>query len=87
MAQAVTRSESASGGALENVKSWPARLKEYYEDLQGEMRRVTWPTWTQVRATTIVVLVTVFAFAAYFFVVDFALGRTITRAYNFFAGK
>jgi preprotein translocase subunit SecE len=86
MAQAITRSESA-GGALDSLKSWPARLKEYFEDLQGEMRRVTWPTWTQVRATTLVVLATVFVFAAYFFVVDFALGRTITRAYNFFSGK
>ena len=34
------------------------------------MRRVTWPSWKQVRATTVVVIVAVFAFAAYFAVVD-----------------
>ena len=34
------------------------------------MRRVTWPTWKQVRATTTVVIVAVFVFAAYFAVVD-----------------
>ena len=34
------------------------------------MKRVTWPPWKQVRATTVVVIVAVFAFAAYFFVVD-----------------
>ena len=31
-----------------------------------EMRRVTWPSWKQVRATTGVVIAAVFAFAAYF---------------------
>jgi len=34
------------------------------------MRRVTWPSWKQVRATTIVVIIAVFAFAAYFAVID-----------------
>ena len=34
------------------------------------MKRVTWPPWKQVRATTVVVIVAVFAFAAYFVVVD-----------------
>ena len=34
------------------------------------MKRVTWPPWKQVRATTAVVIVAVFAFAAYFLVVD-----------------
>ena len=36
----------------------------------SEMKRVTWPPWKQVRATTVVVIVAVFAFAAYFLVVD-----------------
>jgi preprotein translocase subunit SecE len=33
------------------------RAKEYVADLQAEMRRVTWPSWKQVRATTTVVVV------------------------------
>ncbi len=60
----------------------PARLKEYYGDLKLEMRRVTWPTWNQVRSTTGVVIAAVFAFAAYFFVVDFLVGRTITKIFD-----
>ena len=27
-------------------------MKDYFEELQLEMKRVTWPTWKQVRATT-----------------------------------
>ena len=34
------------------------------------MRRVTWPNRKQVEGTTVVVIVSVFAFAAYFAVVD-----------------
>lgn len=60
----------------------PARLKDYYNELKLEMRRVTWPTWNQVRSTTGVVIAAVFAFAAYFFVVDFICGRTITKLFD-----
>jgi preprotein translocase subunit SecE len=49
-----------------------------------EMRRVTWPSWKQVRATTGVVIAAVFAFAAYFYVVDLIVGRGITRLFNAF---
>jgi preprotein translocase subunit SecE len=45
------------------------------------MRRVTWPNAKQVRATTGVVIGTVFAFAAYFFVVDFLVGKGITKLF------
>jgi len=47
-----------------------------------EMRRVTWPNWKQVRATTSVVLVAVFAFAAYFMVVDWVVNSVITKLFT-----
>jgi preprotein translocase subunit SecE len=62
MAEELSMTQKAAG--------WPAQVKEYFEDLQLEMKRVTWPPWKQVRATTGVVIVAVFVFAAYFFVVD-----------------
>ena len=49
------------------------------------MRRVTWPNSKQVRATTGVVIGTVFAFAAYFAVVDFLVGRGITKLFSVLA--
>ena len=60
------------------------RTKEYIADLQGEMRRVTWPTREQVEATTAVVIFTVFAFAAYFFVIDLIMGTAITKVFALF---
>ncbi len=75
-----------SESVVRQVAQWPVRLKTYIEELRTEMRRVTWPTWTQVRATTLVVIATVFAFAAYFALVDFVLGRAIGKVFDAFTG-
>ena len=69
---------------MQRAGQWPAQTKNYFEELQQEMRRVTWPTWKQVRATTGVVIAAVFLFAAYFAVVDFIVGRGITKLFDTF---
>ncbi|MGA3205032.1 MAG: preprotein translocase subunit SecE, partial [Bryobacteraceae bacterium] len=56
----------------------------YFEELHLEMKRVTWPPWKQVRATTAVVIVAVFAFAGYFAVVDAIFGRAIQKLFDTF---
>jgi preprotein translocase subunit SecE len=71
-------------GAVEAVKSWPQRVKNYVEGLRMEMRRVTWPSKAQVQATTVVVLVTVFVFGVYFAIVDWVLNLGMTRMLNYF---
>jgi preprotein translocase subunit SecE len=75
---------AAANSWVQRVGQWPAQTKNYFGELQQEMRRVTWPTWKQVRATTGVVIATVFAFAAYFAVVDLIVGQGITRVFDTF---
>jgi preprotein translocase subunit SecE len=53
------------------------RLRDFLVDVRGEMRKVVTPSMKEVQSTTIVVLVTVFAFAGYFYLVDSILGRGI----------
>jgi len=48
------------------------------------MRRVTWPNRKQVQGTTAVVIFSVFAFAAYFEVVDSILSRGVTAVFRVF---
>ena len=71
-----------AGTSLESMKAWPQATRDYVGELQTEMKRVTWPTRKQVQSTTAVVIVTVFAFAAYFKVVDVIINQTITRMYT-----
>jgi preprotein translocase subunit SecE len=73
-----------ANGAIARVVNWPRRVRDYYNELRNEMKRVTWPNRKQVRATTGVVLFTVFMFAIYFFVVDAVLARTVTQVYQTF---
>ena len=70
---------------VQRASSWPKQIKDYFEELQTEMRRVTWPTWKQVRATTAVVVIAVFAFAAYFFVVDDIVNSAISKLFTAFS--
>jgi preprotein translocase subunit SecE len=77
-------SEENSGNFIERVSTWPVGVKNYFDDLHTEMRHVTWPSWKQVRATTIVVIIAVFAFAAYFAVVDQIFTSLIQKLFNAF---
>ena len=69
---------------IEQVRQWPVGIRDYFQELQMEMRRVTWPAKSQVQATTLVVIVTVFVFAAYFFVVDSLFLRVIGKLFQVF---
>jgi preprotein translocase subunit SecE len=68
---------SAAGEAIDAVGSWPARTKAFLGDVRAELRRVTWPTRKQVQATTVVVIVTVFFFGAYFGILDWIFTRAV----------
>jgi preprotein translocase subunit SecE len=67
-----------------DVNKWVQGVRDYVNDLRLEMRRVTWPNRKQVEGTTAVVIVSVFAFAAYFFVVDKILMTAETGILRFF---
>ena len=67
-----------------DVAKWTQGTKDYFGELKLEMRRVTWPTRKQVEGTTGVVIFSVFAFAAYFWVVDGVLHKVIQDILNFF---
>jgi preprotein translocase subunit SecE len=69
----------------QKAASWPREIKDYFDELHMEMKRVTWPPWKQVRATTIVVIVAVFAFAAYFMVVDAVVDAGIQKVFKTFS--
>jgi preprotein translocase subunit SecE len=46
------------------------KARRYVADVRLEMRQVSWPTWNQVRSTTLVVLFFTFAMAAFLRVID-----------------
>ena len=75
-AAAMERDEQGLGGKL---KQFPARTKGFFSDVRNEMRKVTFPSMREVRATTIVVIITVFVFALYFGIVDLVLNQALDK--------
>jgi preprotein translocase subunit SecE len=75
---------AAPGGQIVN---WFKSVKDYIGELRAEMRRVTWPSRVQVQATTAVVIISVFLFAAYFALVDALLGSTINKIFRALATR
>jgi len=69
---------------MAEVMKWVQGTRDYFNELKLEMRRVTWPNRKQVEGTTAVVILSVFAFAAYFAVVDSLLAKGIKGVLQFF---
>ena len=46
------------------------RIGQFVRDTRAEMRRVSWPTGTEVKNTTIITIIAVIFFAVYLFAVD-----------------
>lgn len=77
MAKAVAVAEDQSNTGIQQLKSLPDRLNSFLKDVRSEMRKVVTPSRAEVQSTTTVVIVTVFIFAAYFWLVDNIIGRAV----------
>jgi preprotein translocase subunit SecE len=69
---------------LSKAVGWPEQARSYLDEVKAEMRRVSWPTWPQVRATTGVVIAAVFLFSGYFFIVDSIVNAAVGKILNHF---
>jgi preprotein translocase subunit SecE len=84
MAKTIAVADQQSTG-IERMKSQPQRLIEFLKEVRAEMRKVISPTRAEVQTTTIIVIATVFIFAAYFALVDYVVNHTVTQLIEHFA--
>jgi preprotein translocase subunit SecE len=73
-ATTMTREEQSFSGKL---MQFPTVTKNFLTDVRNEMRKVTFPSRREVQATTLVVIITVVLFGAYFFAVDQTMARGV----------
>jgi preprotein translocase subunit SecE len=78
---------SAGDSFGDRLKSWPERIKSFYNDVRTEMRKVTAPSWKEVQSTTLVVVFTVFIFGVYFFIIDNVIQRGVSFLFSYFGGS
>ena len=82
---AKTAVATAQPGFVEQVKGLPDRLRSFYGDVRAEMRKVSTPNRNEVKATTTVVIVTVFIFGIYFWVIDGVIGKSLDGIFKYFS--
>ncbi len=77
MAKAAIAVADQQGTSLERLKSGPERLRSFLGDVRSELNKVNTPSRAEVRSTTTVVVLTVFAFATFFWIVDFIINHSL----------
>ena len=60
------------------ITSFVDRSSGFLKDVRNEMRKVVTPSRAEVQSTTSVVIFTVFAFAAFFYIADNIFGHLIS---------
>jgi preprotein translocase subunit SecE len=56
---------------------WIADIRQFWREIVQEMKKVSWPTRTEVVNTTIITVVVVIFFAAFLWVADIALSYLV----------
>jgi len=79
---AAAAGDNSFGG---KVKAWPEQVRTFYSDVRTEMKKVTAPSFKEVQSTTTVVIIAVFLFAAFFWIVDLILTRSLDQMFRYFA--
>ena len=64
---------------VERRKSFPSRLVQFYQEVQDEMRKVTWPDRVQLKDTTIKIIIFVLFMGAVIGVIDLILQTILVR--------
>jgi len=75
-----------SFGSSNAITRFFTRSREFLNDVRSEMRKVVTPSREEVKNTTFVVIVSVFLFAAFFFVVDSVLGAALNALIHALGG-
>ena len=69
---------------VEKIRDWNGRTSQFYSDVRGEVKKVSWPSRDEVISTTVVVVAAVFFFGLYLGLVDYVLGMGLNGIMSYF---
>lgn len=77
--QQIAARSSGLAAAPGAVIGFPARARQFLQDVRGELRNVTWPNWEDIKSTTVTVIITTFFFGFYLgMALDVPLSRLVS---------
>ena len=77
--------ETASRG--KGALGWWGRARTFLAQVRNELSRVTWPTWKEVQATTLVVILTSILFGLYLWGADLVFDRIARLLFTTFGAS
>ena len=66
---------------------WFGRARTFLAQVRNELTRVTWPSWKEVQATTLVVILTSIMFGLYLWGADLVLDRVARLLFTTFGAS
>ena len=60
------------------------QVRDYIEDVRIEMKKVTWPSKQEIYGTTVMVILTTFLFALFFYTCDEIFSHLVSRTLKWF---
>jgi len=64
------------------IKDWWPTTRNFFRDVWVEMKKVSWPSRSEVMGTTLVVIVACFLFGFYLFIVDAGLSWLLDKLFR-----
>ena len=61
------------------AKNKKRRLLGFFKDIKGELKKVTWPSFKQVRNNTLIVIICVLLIGAFIWVLDAIFGFSFNK--------
>ena len=71
---------------LRGAVGWIPRMRGFALQVQAEMKRVTWPTWPELRSATWVIIVFVLIVALIIGAMDWTFRNVVRGIVNLFTG-
>ncbi|MBI3510970.1 MAG: preprotein translocase subunit SecE [Bacteroidetes bacterium] len=61
------------------------KIRTYFKEVSDELlTKVTWPTWSELQESAIVVMIATLIFAIVVFVMDFSFNKGMEKLYTIF---
>jgi preprotein translocase subunit SecE len=75
------------GEAREHVSGWWNRARVFLIEVRNELKRVTWPSRTEVYAATVVVILFSIVLGTFLWIVDLILDRAVFSLFQRLSGS
>ncbi len=69
---------------MSDKERWYKRLANFLKETRAELKKVTWPSRTEITNTTVVVILATFFFGFYLFFMDIIFSWLITQVKTVF---